>query len=205
MEAEVEDNKPEDGYRYTVVIKKLNNFCKNKLFKDHIQLIVRNGSKMAFDAYNLLNLDVLRRIENNVELPNYNSSYLFRCLTAVCKNESIKDNHLDDTFKYHFKPCISTDYKHPFHKNCSLTRSEIARQMLQAVQNHTVLNFQYRIRRFVSLKYNIPFKRTNQFIYYVYSDKDPKIEEWKDYKTELLELFPDAPYPNIIKRKLSQF
>ena len=74
MEAEVEI--PENT-RYTIVVKRLSTFCKSKLFKDQINNVVRNASKMSFDAYNLLNLDILRRIEQDQELSPVLQSNLF--------------------------------------------------------------------------------------------------------------------------------
>ena len=130
MEAEVE---PENT-RYTIVVKKLNNFCKSKLFKDEILKVVRNASKISFDGYNLLNLDVLRRIKEGENLPDYNQTYLNRILTAISKKVTSKDLFLDTTFKEHFIPCISSNYMSAYDKNASLTRSEISRQMLVAVK-----------------------------------------------------------------------
>ena len=202
MEAEVEI--PENT-RYTIVVKRLSTFCKSKLFKDQINNVVRNASKMAFDGYNLLNLDILRRIEQDKELPNYNQTYLNRVVTAVTKGESTKDSFLNTTFKDHFKPCISESYNLPYNKNASLTRSEISRQMLVAVKNHTILNFQSRIRRYISLMYKIPFKLTRQFIYDTYTTDKMVKDEWKDASMELRNMFPLAPYPNVIKNNFSQF
>ena len=229
MEADIEENEPPDGFRYSIVIKKFNSFCKNDLIKNEIKSVVRNCSKLALDAYNLLNLDVLRRIEDQKELPNYNSTYVYNCLTIVCKDTPTADPYLNQTYKDHFKPCIPDNYTRPYHKNCSLTRSEIARQMLVAIKNHTILNFQYRIRRFISVRYEIPFKVTKDFIYGTYSPVNidqlqieadkientktkaqklkriERLKQWKPFQEELLDLFPKAPYPDVVKYNFSEF
>lgn len=146
-----------DENEYTVIKTTWNSLCKDttkKVFP--IEEIVKNVNLIAFEAYKLVNLHVLRLLENDLELPDFNQSFFYSCLAGVGmtynrKNQEVKDIELLKTIKLYndLKP---KDYKCGFKDNMGAYLNNVSRQMKTCFQNSFDANFYKRLVKYVKRK-----------------------------------------------------
>ena len=89
----------------------LKTICRLECIKDWIFESVDVITRIGIEASRLVNLHVLRCLNQNIELPLMNQTFFYRTCVLVCSNsspESIDDAHLIDTYKNLYKPCMSS-------------------------------------------------------------------------------------------------
>ena len=157
-----EEDQEED--RKTTVKMKLQTFIKHDfrdIMKKALETIVLNANVAIHQGYLIMNLHVIRCLEEDLPLPNISQSFCYRCLTQNAGPDSI----LAETIRqcHELRP-EGAGLDNPL-KNLSSIAGQVAKEMLTATKNHIVLNFRPRLEKYVRRKYGLSSsKEASQFV-----------------------------------------
>ncbi len=147
---------------FSCVVIKWNTFCNDNIIKNEIERFVLNVNKIAFEAYHVVNIHILRCLTENIELPTLNQTFFYRCCTGVVEKYGIQssgsdvgDSDLDETLIQYKSLRPKENYMPPTKENMGVLMCNLARQMDTACHNHLILNFNKRLMRYVRLKYKM--------------------------------------------------
>ena len=195
-------------FDFTGVVVKWNTLCKDEIIQREIEQFVWNINKVALEAYHVVNLHILRCLQENLTLPTLDQNFFYRCCSGVVEKRGehaskpdTGDVQLDATLGI-FKSLRPTEnYKPPTKENMAFLMCNLARQMNVACRNHLVLNFGKRLIQYVRLKYNKSRKEAWHFINQSFHPKDEKNHEHDEFSQWL----GHAPYENVIDKNFTHF
>ena len=162
------------AFEYSSVVMKWATFCKSKVMREGIETIVMNMNKIAFEAYHVANLHILRCLENNIQLPSIDQNFFYRCCAGVvCPDlrPDVGDTELNTSLallkaQRPDEPCYSPPQKYPL----ALLMCDLARQMKTNFENQIVMNFGKRLLSYVRLRYKLKRKAAWKFVEEAFCD-----------------------------------
>ena len=178
---------------YTVVTCSLRSLCRSADVYDGLQAVVCNADRMVREAYHIVNVDTLRRLECGDELPAYDQVYFMRCLaatTSVCGEFTCLDTGLVESARC-ATLCRPVDYQVPSGRLNSHLREELAVQMKTAMLNHVEVTLFSRLVRYVRSTRGWSRGVASRFVVLAYKPDDPSHDPATHgvFRTE----FPVAP------------
>lgn len=193
---------------FTGVVMKWNTLCKDEIIQREIEQFVWNINKVALEAYHVVNMHVLRCLQENIALPTLDQNFFYRCCSGVVEKRGehasapdTGDAKLDATLEIFKSLRPKENYKPPTKENMAFLMCNLARQMNVACRNHLVLNFGKRLIRYVRLKYDKSRKEAWHFINQAFHPDGEKTQEHIDFFQWLVY----APYENVIDKNYAHF
>ena len=149
---------------FTGVVVRWDKFCKSVKLRREIQSIVLQVNKTALEAYQLINLHVIRCLDEGAVLPDFvnDQNFYQRCLSGVnVKSNAVqddlanegglytltRDDELDITLHYYEMRRPSENYSPPCTEGLLYLRTQLAKEMKTACVNHLVFGFRGRLQR----------------------------------------------------------
>jgi hypothetical protein len=177
-------------HEYSTVQMKLKTVLGHTEFREDILDLLDscsfNISRIVFEAWMLAEMHVLRMIDENKGLPEFNQSFFNSCCVNVSATKrGGGDAELKVTAEQ-YRVLRPSNWKVPENAGMSHLMSSAAKEMETAFTNHVTLNLFARLKRYVHLKYNVPRRKAAHFIVSAYKDKDDMLtDDQKQFKNWL--------------------